>query len=113
MANDETERKWLKDKGYKKKNGRPVSVKTHVKRMRHAAENDDPQGMLENLRLAAIKAFEESDDPFNKMTPRFILEIVNAELQLMRMRLKYKAMEEGTEEDLNDFLDRLSEGEEE
>ena len=104
---EENETKWMKNKGYKKKNGRPTSIKTHIKRMRLAAENDDAEGMLENLRLAAIKAFEESEDPFNRMTPRFILEIVNAELQLLRMRLKYQAAEGGTEEDLNDFLERL------
>ena len=102
------------DKEYTKTNGRPIGIKTHVKKMRLAAENDDLEGMLSNLRLAAIKAFEASDDPFNRMTPRFILEILNAELQLARMRLKFQKEGDGdNKEELNEFLERMREVEDE
>ena len=88
-----------------------TTLETYLFRMRRCAEKGDAEGMLHNLKLATTLALEDNPGTFAKVSPRTLLEIVQAENVLARR--KAKAEQNDNEDEEDDFLKRLAELEEE
>ena len=80
-----------------------ANISRYLWRLRNCAEKGDKKGMLENLQQAVICALEENEDAFSRVTPRTLLDVVHAQIQLARLNSKQP---DTTEQD-KDFLKRL------
>lgn len=75
--------------------------------MKLAAGKDDVEGMLKHLRMAAVTALTENENAFSKMSPRMVIEIMDAEIKYKRLMMKLEDQTEDDQEEMENFFEQL------
>lgn len=88
-----------------------TTLETYLFRLRRCAEKGDNEGMLKNLQLAVSLALEENPERFSKVTPRTLLEILQAQNVLTRRKAELAKNDDSNDESLADYLNRLDDDE--
>ena len=83
------------------------TIEKYLWRLRNCADKGDAEGMLDNLQKAVICALEQNEDAFARVTPRTLLDVVGAQMQLARLKLRQEGKD--TDEQDEEFIKRLEE----